>query len=121
MSSMLNNPNVKKNKAFQRKQSLKPENSFSLDDLKNDNKDPENNKKPERTKSVSEVTFDTTVRIDNHVKNFLKAMTVLGMAKNQSEALKITQATWKESLTDTERQTLDMMIKTLEKRDTLSK
>ena len=46
-------------------------------------------------------------------------MTILGMAKNQNIALQITQATWKETLTDVERQTLDMMIQTLEKRDTI--
>ena len=114
MSNMLNNPNDKKKNGFERKESLKPKNAFDVNDLKLNQNNEQKNKK-----EVSQVTFDTTVRMDNHTKNFLKAMTILGMAKNQNIALQITQATWKETLTDVERQTLDMMIQTLEKRDTI--
>jgi len=111
MSQLLNNPNVKKKNKFQRKEQLKPESSFNINDLEDTKKN---------SRNISSVTFDTTVRINNHLKNFLKSMTILGMAQNQQTALKILEDTWIEQLTDSERQTLKQQISTLEKSDALN-
>lgn len=45
-------------------------------------------------KSVSSVTFDTTLRIDNHLKNFMKAMVILGYSSTQQNGLAQLQKTF---------------------------
>lgn len=40
------------------------------------------------------VTFDTTLRIDNHLKNFMKAMVILGYSSTQQNGLAQLQKTF---------------------------
>lgn len=112
MSNMLNNPNIKKSNGFERKESLKPKNSFNVNDLKLNQ-----NNEQKKKKEVSQVTFKTSVKMDNHTKNVFQAMSILGMAKNQSQAIKVVQDAWRETITESERKTLDAMVQTLESRD----
>lgn len=39
-------------------------------------------------KIVDSITFDTILRIDNHLKNFMKARVILGDVTTQKKALK---------------------------------
>ncbi|MBU5273683.1 DUF5388 domain-containing protein [Levilactobacillus brevis] len=68
-------------------------------------------------KSVSSVTFDTTLRIDNHLKNFMKAMVILGYSSTQQNGLAQLQKNFFESLTESEQNTLTTQIQTLETGD----
>ena len=63
------------------------------------------------------VTFDTTLRIDNHLKNFMKAMVILGYSSTQQNGLAQLQKTFFESLTESEQNTLTTQIQTLETGD----
>ena len=38
--------------------------------------------KPNLPKNKDQVTFDTTLRMTNHLKNFMKAMVILGYAQH---------------------------------------
>lgn len=65
-------------------------------------------------------TFDTTLRMTNHLKNFMKAMVILGYAPTQQKALKKIQDSYMEQLGDDERKTLKFQIETLERSDALN-
>ncbi len=63
------------------------------------------------------VTFDTTLRIDNHPKNFMKSMVILGYNSTQQNGLAQLQKNFFESLTESEQNTLTTQIQTLETGD----
>ena len=111
MSQLINNPNSKK--IIPRVKTPTPQKSVSIDQF---------NDKPSQQMStkVSEVTFDTTLRMTNHLKNFMKAMVILGYAPNQQKALKKIQDSYMEQLGDDERKTLKFQIETLERSDALN-
>ncbi|WP_249119883.1 DUF5388 domain-containing protein, partial [Lactiplantibacillus plantarum] len=70
-----------------------------------------------KSKQIDGVTFDTTLRIDNHLKNFMKAMVILGYSSTQQNGLAQLQKTFFESLTESEQNTLTTQIQTLETGD----
>lgn len=107
MTELLHNPNSKK--IIPRKSVPQPQKKVSINSIS----DSRNQKK------VDSVTFDTTLRIDNHLKNFMKAMVILGDTATQQKALKKLQTSYFESITEEEQKTLEMQIKTLEKSDAL--
>lgn len=116
MASLINNPNKdndeKKVKIIERKAILKPANSFTTDDLKIDD-----SKDKLKVSGVDSVTFDTSVRMSNHIKNQLQAMTLIGVAKNQSEAIESLLVEWLNSIdSDTERM-FKFQVEMLEKKD----
>lgn len=112
MSELIHNPNSKK--MIPRMSTPNPEQSVSIKSFSGKE---QNNK---NAKQVSEVTFDTTLRMNNHLKNFLKAMVILGDSLTQQKALKKLQDSYMEQLDDDERKTLSLQIETLERSDTLN-
>jgi hypothetical protein len=66
-----------------------------------------------------QVTFKTSVKMDNHTKNTLETMKFLGYAKNQSEALKVMAAGWFSTLNAAEQEVVTKMNDTLETRDVI--
>ncbi|MBM7545001.1 DUF5388 domain-containing protein [Periweissella beninensis] len=116
MASLIKNPNKdnnnKKVKIIERQAILKPANSFTTDDLKTDD-----SKEKIKISGVDRVTFDTSVRMNNHIKNQLQAMTLIGAAKNQSEAIESLLVEWLNSIdSDTERM-FKFQVEMLEKKD----
>uniref|UniRef100_UPI00403F95CD DUF5388 domain-containing protein n=1 Tax=Lentilactobacillus hilgardii TaxID=1588 RepID=UPI00403F95CD len=122
MTELLHNPNSRKN--IPRKRSPKPERQVSLeslDDLTSNNKASDNKIKKQNGKTVDQVTFDTTLRMNNHLKNFLKAMVILGSSPTQQEALQHLQKSYFETLSESEQKTMQIQIDTLEHTDVLNK
>ncbi|MBS0948684.1 DUF5388 domain-containing protein [Levilactobacillus brevis] len=68
-------------------------------------------------KTVDSVTFDTNLKINNHIRNKLQAMAVLGYSDNQKAAIEVALSVYIESLTSDERKELEFQIDSLEKRD----
>lgn len=75
---------------------------------------------PKDFKNDDHVTFDTTLRMNNHLKNFMKALVILGYAPTQQKALKKIQDSYIEQLGDDEQKTLKFQIETLERSDALN-
>lgn len=110
---LINNPNKDTNKEvkiIERKPILKPSDSFTTDDL---------SQKPQ-PKNVDRVTFDTSVRMNNHIKNQLQAMTLLGIAKNQAEAVDLMLVEWLNHIDESTEQMFKMQVDMLEKKDALN-
>lgn len=111
MSELLHNPNSKK--IIPRVSTPDPEKSVSISSF-NDNQKEINNKQ------INKVTFDTTLRMNNHLKNFMKAMVILGDSSTQQKALQKLQESYMEQLNDDERKTLRLQIETLEHSDAIN-
>lgn len=111
MSRLINNPNSKR--IIPRAKTPTPQKSVSINEF---------NDKPsqQQNKHISEVTFDTTLRMNNHLKNFMKALVILGYAPTQQKALKKIQDSYIEQLGDDEQKTLKFQIETLERSDALN-
>lgn len=75
---------------------------------------------PKDFKNDDHVTFDTTLRMNNHLKNFMKALVILGYAPTQQKALKKIQDSYIEQLGYDEQKTLKFQIETLERSDALN-
>lgn len=76
--------------------------------------------KSELPKNKGQITFDTTLRMNNHLKNFMKALVILGYETTQQKALKKIQDSYMEQLDDDEQKTLKFQISTLEKSNALN-
>ena len=109
MVELLHNPNSNKSKIIPRKSAPQPQKEISIYSLNESNKT--------KYKQIDGVTFDTTLRIDNHLKNFMKAMVILGYSSTQQNGLAQLQKTFFESLTESEQNTLTNQIQTLETGD----
>lgn len=118
MSSLVRS-NRSKSKKIDRGHDIKPENTFSLDNLNSNNKN--NNEAQTPTKNVDRVTFYANIRINNHIKNKLEALAMLGIAKSQKQAVEIAIDYYLESLSDEQKRRYDIAVKTLEDRDVLQK
>lgn len=68
------------------------------------------------TKSES-VTFDTSIRINNHIRNKLVALANLGYAGSQKDVINLIFESFRDDLDQDSKKELDLQIKTLEKRD----
>ena len=75
---------------------------------------------PKDFKNDDHVTFDTTLRMNNHLKNFMKALVILGYALTQQKALKKIQDSYIEHLDDDEQSALNFQIETFERSDSLN-
>ena len=84
---------------------------------------PQENKKPQTPKNnvVERVTFYANIRINNHIKNKLEALTMLGLAKSQKQAVEIALDYYLNSLPDDFKRKYKIAVKTLEDRDVLIK
>lgn len=90
---------------------FKPQKSAKASDFdKNSNSKQEDN-------SVTSVTFDTNLRINNHSRNRLQAMVLSGNAESQKDAINIALASYFEGLTNDQKKTIDTFTESLEKRD----
>lgn len=120
MSSLVRS-NRNKSKKIDRGHDIKPENTFSLNEL--EEKQPQENKKPQTPKKnvVERVTFYANIRINNHIKNKLEALTMLGLAKSQKRAVEIALDYYLNSLPDDFKRKYKIAVKTLEDRDVLVK
>lgn len=120
MSSLVRS-NRNKSKKIDRGHDIKPENTFSLNEL--EEKQPQENKKPQTPKKnvVERVTFYANIRINNHIKNKLEALTMLGLAKSQKQAVEIALDYYLNSLPDDFKRKYKIAVKTLEDRDVLVK
>lgn len=58
--------------------------------------------------------------MNNHLKNFMKALVILGYALTQQKALKKIRDSYIEHLDDDEQKTLKFQIETLERSDALN-
>lgn len=112
MRELIHNPNSKK--IISRAKTPTPQKSVSIDEFNDESLQKQQNKQ------VSEVTFDTTLRMNNHLKNFMKALVILGYETTQQKALKKIQDSYMEQLDDDEQKTLKFQIATLEKSDALN-
>ena len=120
MSSLVRS-NRNKSKKIDRGHDIKPENTFSLNEL--EEKQLQENKKPQTPKKnvVERVTFYANIRINNHIKNKLEALTMLGLAKSQKQAVEIALDYYLDSLPDDFKRKYKIAVKTLEDRDVLIK
>ena len=120
MSSLVRS-NRNKSKKIDRGHDIKPENTFSLNEL--EEKQLQENKTPQTPKKnvVERVTFYANIRINNHIKNKLEALTMLGLAKSQKQAVEIALDYYLNSLPDDFKRKYKIAVKTLEDRDVLIK
>ena len=120
MSSLVRS-NRNKSKKIDRGHDIKPENTFSLNEL--EEKQLQENKKPQTPQKnvVERVTFYANIRINNHIKNKLEALTMLGLAKSQKQAVEIALDYYLNSLPDDFKRKYKIAVKTLEDRDVLIK
>lgn len=58
--------------------------------------------------------------MNNHLKNFMKALVILGYALTQQKALKKIRDSYIEHLDDDEQSALNFQIETLERSDSLN-
>lgn len=110
---LINNPNKnadKEVKIIERAPVLKPNDSFKINDTK----------AKQAQKNIDRVTFDTSVRMNNHIKNQLQAMTLLGIAKNQAEAIDLMLVEWLNSIDESTEQMFKLQVDMLEKKDVLN-
>lgn len=113
--------NRNKAKKIDRGHDIKPENTFSLNEL--EEKQPQKKKESQSPKNnvVERVTFYANIRINNHIKNKLEALTMLGLAKSQKQAVEIALDYYLNSLPDDFKRKYKIAVKTLEDRDVLQK
>lgn len=119
MSSLVRS-NRNKSKKIDRGHDIKPENTFSLNEL-DENKSEKKQEAQTPTKNVDRVTFYANIRINNHIKNKLEALTMLGLAKSQKQGVEIALDYYLDSLSDEFKRKYEVAVKTLEDRDVLVK
>lgn len=119
MSSLVRS-NRNKSKKIDRGHDIKPENTFSLNEL-DENKSKKKQEAQTPTKNVDRVTFYANIRINNHIKNKLEALTMLGLAKSQKQGVEIALDYYLDSLSDEFKRKYEVAVKTLEDRDVLVK
>lgn len=113
MSSLLNNPNLKKRKdPLDRGNDISPQKTFTLDDLKEIN-----DKLPTNDNNGKRITFYSNVRINNHIKNKTEALSSIGLYKSQKEAIDEALDYLIDSLPSEDKRRLKFQIETLEERD----
>lgn len=128
MASIVNS-NRKKRNSLDRGHDIKPATSFSMDSLedtpkkeaKEETKEATTQVAPEvvapDTKKIDRVTFYANVRINNHIKNKLEALTNIGLAKSQKDALDRALEYYVDSLPDETKRKFNIQVATLEERD----
>lgn len=90
-------------------QELQPNKTASIRDF--------DDKLIKRSPKSESVTFDTSIRINNHIRNKLVALANLGYAGSQKDAINLIFESYRDELDQDSKKELDLQIKTLEKRD----
>lgn len=68
-------------------------------------------------KQLESVTFDTSIRITNHLKNKLQALIIMGYTSTIKESIDLVFQNYRDDLDSSEKKNLDFQIKNLEQRD----
>lgn len=71
--------------------------------------------------TIEKVTFDTNLRITNHARNKLIAISSLGYASNQKEVLEVILNDFIRNLTTEEQKEVELELSILEKKDARKK
>lgn len=90
-------------------QELQPNKTASINDF--------DKKLIKRSQKSESVTFDTSIRINNHIRNKLVALANLGYAGSQKDVINLIFESFRDDLDQDSKKELDLQIKTLEKRD----
>lgn len=110
LSSLLNNPNLNSKKVdpLDRGKDIKPQNTFSVDDLET----------PDLHQTKTDrVTFYANVRINNHIKNKAEALSSIGLFKSQKDAISDALNYFIDSLPIEDKRRYKLQLETLEERD----
>ncbi|MHA8263777.1 DUF5388 domain-containing protein [Lactobacillaceae bacterium Melli_B3] len=100
---------MKRNNLLERKDfNSKPQKSASASDF---------DKNAKSNSDVTSVTFDTNLRMSNHARNKLQAITMMGNSISQKDSLDIALSTYIDSLSTDQKNMFDMYYKSLERRD----
>lgn len=100
-----------KSKKINRGHDIKPKETFDINSI---------GTKTDQSKT-DRVTFYANVRINNHIKNKLEALSTIGIAKSQKEALESALDYYIESLPEEYKRKLKIQVATLEDRDVIIK
>ena len=99
-----------KGKSLDRGKNITPNESFTQDDLK------KASKKEQITKTES-VTYYANIRINNHIRNQLQSLSLMGLAKSQKGALELLINEYVNGMPEELRREYELNYKTLEDRD----
>lgn len=99
-----------KGKSLDRGKNIRPNETFTQDDLKKESK------KEQITKTES-VTYYANIRINNHIRNQLQSLSLMGLAKSQKGALELLINEYVNGMPEELRREYDLNYKTLEDRD----
>ncbi|MYV16442.1 DUF5388 domain-containing protein [Furfurilactobacillus milii] len=110
MAGLIKNPNVssenkKDSKTISRGHEYHPSNPVEPGEMNNSKSD------------VELVSYITSVRVDNHIKNQLQAMSIIGYATSQKDAIETMISAWRESQSPEQLRLFDAQVKTLEAKD----
>lgn len=98
-----------KGKSLDRGKNIRPNETFTQDDLKK-------SKKEQITKTES-VTYYANIRINNHIRNQLQSLSLMGLAKSQKGALELLINEYVNGMPEELRREYELNYKTLEDRD----
>lgn len=99
-----------KGKSLDRGKNIRPNETFTQDDLKKESK------KEQITKTES-VTYYANIRINNHIRNQLQSLSLMGLAKSQKGALELLINEYVNGMPEELRRVYELNYKTLEDRD----
>lgn len=99
-----------KGKSLDRGKNIRPNETFTQDDLKKESK------KEQITKTES-VTYYANIRINNHIRNQLQSLSLMGLAKSQKGALELLINEYVNGMPEELRREYELNYKTLEDRD----
>ena len=99
-----------KGKSLDRGKNIRPNETFTQDDLKKESK------KEQITKTAS-VTYYANIRINNHIRNQLQSLSLMGLAKSQKGALELLINEYVNGMPEELRREYELNYKTLEDRD----
>ena len=101
---------VNKGNSLKKKKNIRPNETFTQDDLKKESK------KEQITKTES-VTYYANIRINNHIRNQLQSLSLMGLAKSQKGALELLINEYVNGMPEELRREYELNYKTLEDRD----
>lgn len=108
MGSLLNS-NRKKQNSLERGDRIEPANSMSIKDL--------DNSSDQSSSKIESVTYYANVRINNHIKNKAEALSIIGIAKSQKDAIDRALDSFVDQLSDDEKRSYKNQLATLEAKD----
>ncbi|EOR83972.1 hypothetical protein LS25_2026 (plasmid) [Latilactobacillus sakei subsp. sakei LS25] len=80
-------------------------------------KDLSNPGEQSKSSKIESVTYYANVRINNHIKNKAEALSIIGVAKSQKDAIDRALDSFVEQLSDDEKRSFKNQLATLEAKD----